>query len=288
MKGFKVNRVKYIIFVTDIVTNRVDMTRSIPKWLSGVLEKLELERPELVSTPQLEVFCEEVGLDVPTRVVASRLKERGWFLPTPQQGVWEFIPAEVAGAISSADPLIPVKAFRLANEGIECALTFQSAAWALGLADRVPAQIELAFELRPNVKVPAEISPTVFAWHLSSREAKGVPVLAPESLIVHMAHRPKAVRSWSGALEWLPDVAYEIKPEALVEELDGRPLSTWAKTGYLLQGLRPDAAQAIALACSPKHKVRFGPSQKAIRNDERWMVSDSILPFDPRSLEAVK
>ena len=37
----------------------------------------------------------------------------------------------------------------------------------------------------------------------------------------------------------------------------------------------------------PKSKTRFGPRSNALRNDERWKVSDTLLPFDPRELEAV-
>lgn len=103
-----------------------------------------------------------------------------------------------------------------------------------------------------------------------------------------MAQSPLSVRSWSGAAEWLPDVMYEVSGEALLKELEGRPASVWARTGYLVQGFRPDAAKAIGDAFSPKSKVRFGGRGKATRNDERWLVSDTILPFDPREMEAVR
>ena len=41
-----------------------------------------------------------VGVRTATRTVATRLRERGWLLPTGQRGVWEFAPAAVAGAYS--------------------------------------------------------------------------------------------------------------------------------------------------------------------------------------------
>lgn len=83
------------------------MARSIPKGFSGVLEELELERPQLVTTSQLASLCERSGIRTPAKVVASRLREKGWLLATPQRGVWEFAPAELAGPYSSADPLLP-------------------------------------------------------------------------------------------------------------------------------------------------------------------------------------
>ncbi len=75
------------------------MSRTIPKGLSGVLEALELERPQLVTMPQLAGICEKAGVRTPAKVVASRLRERGWLLPTTQRGVWEFAPA-TAGKFS--------------------------------------------------------------------------------------------------------------------------------------------------------------------------------------------
>ena len=262
------------------------MARSIPKGLSGVLEELELERPQLVTTSQLAELCERSGIRTPAKVVASRLRAKGWLLATPQRGVWEFAPAELAGAYSSADPLLPLKAHAAAHPGDRFALAAQTAAWALGLADRVPAVIDAAFERMP-ASVPDGVRASTYRPNVPTESAKGVSALSPESIVVHMAQRPSAVRSWQGVAEWLPDVAYELEAATLVDELAGRPGSVAARTGYLLQGMRPDVAEAVMEACPPRSKVRFGTGP-AIRNDERWQVSDSALSFDPREMEAVR
>ena len=57
--------------------------------------------------------------------------------------------------------------------------------------------------------------------------------------------------------------------------------------GYLLSGMRPDLTVEIGRDFEPKSKTRFGPRSNALRNDERWKVSDTLLPFDPRELGAV-
>lgn len=264
------------------------MARSIPMGLSGVLEELELERPELVTTADIARISEQAGVVMPARKVASRLKERGWLLATPQRGVWEFAPAEAAGAFSSSDPLLPIKAFALANPSVEHALTFQTAAWALGLADRVPARIEVAFTERPKVKIPEQVLAIAYASNLPTVDAKGSNVLAPEGIVVNLAQRPSSVRSWDSVREWLPDVSYELDAKAMLKELEGRPPSVWARAGYLIQGLRPDIAKSIETVCKPRAKIKFGTKGKALRNDERWMVSDSVLPFDPRKMESVR
>lgn len=267
--------------------SRVDMTRYLPQWLSPVVEGLELDRPELLTMAELCAIADEAGVKAPGYTIADRLRRLGWLLKTPQRGVWEFVPAESAGPYSTADPLLPAKAFALSHPGCSFALTLQTAAWALGLADRVPARIEVAFEQRPVVKVPREISPSVFESGIGTIEAREVPCLRAESIVVHMAQRPGAVRSWHGALEWLPDVVCEMEPEPLLAELAGRPQSVWSRVGYLLSGMRPDLAVEIGRDFEPKSKTRFGPRSNALRNDERWKVSDTLLPFDPRELEAV-
>lgn len=262
------------------------MARSIPKGLSEVLEELELERPQLVTTPQLSELCEHSGVRTPAKVVASRLRERGWLLATPQRGVWEFAPAELAGAYSSADSLLPLKAYAAAHPDHKFALASQTAAWALGLADRVPTVLDAAFERMPE-SVPDGVHASTYRPNIPTVAAKGTAALAPESIVVHMAQRPSAVRSWQGVAEWLPDVAYELDAATVLNELGGRPRSVAARTGYLLQGVRPDVADAVMEAIPPRSKVRFGTGS-AIRNDERWQVSDSTLPFDPREMEEAR
>lgn len=261
------------------------MARTIPRGLSSVLEELELERPQIVTTSQLAELCEREGVKTPAKVVAARLRERGWLLATPQRGAWEFAPAELAGAYTSADPLLPLKAHAAAHPKERFALAAQTAAWALGLADRVPAVLDAAFERMP-ASVPEGVRATTYRPSIPTRTAKGVPALAPESIVVHMAQRPSAVRSWAGAAEWLPDVAYELNPGSVLEELAGRPRSVAVRTGYLLQGMRPDVAAVVMGAWPPRSRVRFGTGP-AVRNDERWQVSDATLPFDPREMERV-
>src|SRR5262245_64940489 len=93
---------------------------------------------------RLDELVRSAGIRTKTRTVAARLRERGWLLPTGQRGVWEFAPAATAGAYSRNDPLTPLRAFLAQRPTARCALTFQAAAWAHSLADRVPVRIEIA------------------------------------------------------------------------------------------------------------------------------------------------
>ena len=270
-----------------IFDTKVDfMARTIPPSMGGVLEELELEQPALVTSEYLARLVKQQGLRTPVKVVAARLRERGWLLPTGRRGVWEFAPAALAGAHSRNDPVTPLRAFLAERPDARCALTFQAAAWAYGAADRVPARLEVAAVTSELAhQLPAALAGTVFKPRLDYQDLRNVPVLAVESVIVHMAARPGAVRSWASALEWLPDLAHMLAPGLLVEELSGRPASVRARTGYLLQGLRPDLAAAVRDVAPPTSKTWFGPRGPLRRHDATWQIADTLLPFNPRALE---
>jgi len=112
-------------------------------------------------------------------------------------------------------------------------------------------------------------------------------VLAVESVLVHMAAKPSAVRSWASAVEWLPDLAAELVWEAIAQELQVRPRAARARTGYLLTGLRPDLAERIGPLAETTSRTWFGPRGKPLRHDSRWQIADALLPFDPRTLGPV-
>lgn len=262
------------------------MARTIPPSMAGALERLELEQPTLVTSDELARSLAEDGVRTPVRVVAARLREKGWLLPTDRRGVWEFAPAAVAGPYSRNDPQTPLRAFMLQHPDARCALTFQAAAWAHGIADRVPARLEVAAADPATAPLlPRSLDVSVFAPHLQTVTIREVPVLAAESVLVHMAARPAAVRSWASAAEWLPGLAAEASWPALSAELHGRPASVIARTGYLLQALRPDLAAAARELSPPATKTWFGPRRSLLRHDNRWLIADTLLPFDPRTLE---
>lgn len=283
--------VKIIPKVTNLVTKDDVLTRSVSPGMAGILEELELEQPTLVTSERLNQLVEQQGLRTPVKVVAARLRDRGWLLPTGRRGVWEFAPAALAGPYSRNDPTADLRAFLLQRPQAKCGLTFQAAAWAHGFADRAPARLEVATaSAAVSKQLPASLAGSVFDPQLPMTETRGVPVLAPESVLVHMAARPAAVRSWASALEWLPELTESLSVEQVLTELAQRPASVQARTGYLLQGLRPDIALAIrgvwAIDGAKMNKTWFGPRGKLKRHDATWQIADTILPFSPSELRS--
>jgi len=264
------------------------MARTISRKMSGIINELELEGITYVNSEMLDSLVKKNNVKTQTAIVAKRLREKGWFLPTQQRGIWEYVPAAVAGVISNNDTLSPIKTFNLANPDCNCCLTLQSAAWALGLADRASSTVEAVVEKQPNVKIPEGLRVFIYKTNLPLKNTKGVKCLSPEAIIVHIASNPKIVKSWEGALEWIPDVVYEMSIDNLMRELDGRKDAVKARTGYFLQGMYPEAAEAIYKSFTVKSKIRFGRrDQPSIRNNEKWKIIDTVLPMNPKEMEKV-
>lgn len=268
------------------------MARTLSRGLAPVVEEMEVEQPELVTTAALEAIVERVGLRTPVRVVASRLKDQGWLLPTGQRGVWEFAPAAHGGPVGRNGVTTPLQAALKRRPDVRCGLTFQAAAWAHGLADRAPASLEIAVFDAGNVRA-LKGAGRVSTFHpvLPTVMLRGVPVLVVESVLVQMAERPGEVRSWASAREWLPDVAAEASWSRVMAELLGRPSGVRRRLGYLLSGVRPDLAKQLQVKEKPTRDGRwvlFGSADEPYRRDDAvWRVHDSLLPFDPGNLPHV-
>lgn len=265
------------------------MTRTITGSMAGILEELELEGTIYVTYQMLESLIKKNNIKTSTSMVASRLREKGWLLNTDQKGVWEYAPAAVAGAYSNNDPLASIKTFSIANPEVVCYVTLQTAAWVMGLADRVPSIVEAVVEEQPKLKINSGMKLYTYKTNLETKVVKGVKCLSPEGVIVHIATDPKVIKSWDSCMEWLPEIVYEAEIDEILKELEGKPESVRARTGYLLQGMYPDAADEIYKSSNIKSKNRFGSrTDPAIRNDEKWKIVDTAIPMNPKEMEKVK
>lgn len=272
-----------ILFVSTPDTNEVVMARSLSKGLAPVVERLELDRPQIVTLRDIEKICVEEGVGTEPRVVASRLKKAGWLLPAGKRGAWEFAPAELAGPYSSCDPLLPVKVLVATSCDVLPILRGQTAAWALGLADRVPATVEVVIRGNTSATLSDGVCACAYRTNLDPVHAKGVLSLAPEAIVIQMVERPSSVRSWDSASEWLPDVMAEMNEGDMLKELEGKFTATAQRTGYLLQGVRPDLAEKIRENVRVNSVARFGQG-KPKRYSARWKVVDSELSWNPEEM----
>ncbi len=68
------------------------------------------------------------------------------------------------------------------------------------------------------------------------------------------------------AEEWLPDVMAEMTIDATLEELRDKSTATVQRTGYLLQGARPDIADEVVRAIARANKWVVAPAGDAALN----------------------
>jgi len=265
------------------------MTRTISKSFAGILQELELERPLLVTSEQLSDLKKKHHVTSSVEVVAARLKAKGWLLPTDRQGVWEFAPAEVAGIYSTNDPLLCFRTFQAKYPAVKCALTFQTAAWVYGDSDRIPSSIHVSVaEYKHARPLRGHTLVLIFRPKLNTQVISNIPVLARESIIVQMTTKPSSVSSWVSVPEWLPDFCTQLSSDRIFEELAGRPICVSQRLGYLIQRLRPDIADEVKKRTEPVSNAWFGERKRTLRYDKRFLVADSLLPFDPKKLEGTK
>lgn len=261
------------------------VTRSVPFALAPVVEALEFEEAFLVTTERLDELRLSAGIKSSTAMVAKRLKDRGWLLETPQRGVWEFAPGSHAGPISRGQPFTDVLAVLEANPDLPAGISLSSALWAHGLLERTPDKPEVAIPVGKDAPAPLKRAARIvnLDWVLPLVTRKGAPVHSLETILVHLAARPAAVRSWSAILAALPDVVAEVDYGDVLKELSGRPAAVATRLAYLVHGLSPELAEAV----KPTHdhgKVWFGPRAPLKRHNSKFNIADTILPVDPATL----
>lgn len=260
------------------------MARSIPVALAPIVELLELEAPTTVTTRELAGLVERAGVRTPAHVVVQRLAERSWLLKTGIRGVWEFVPATHAGPYSQSDAWVGLRAVLHARPQLPVSIALGSALWLYDFTDRAPDIPELA--VPTGVHVPAGLGEGYrivrFAARLEPRQMRGLPVHQLASVLVHLAHRPSHVRSWTPVLDTLADLAAAVTVDDLRIELAGRAHATWVRLAYLLSGVAPDLVDQLDIA--PAGKVWFGPRGPLRRHDARWNLADTILPTRPSTL----
>lgn len=259
--------------------------RSLPPWLSGVLSELELDRPTVVTSEIVAGIRKQLGVRPPTHRIVEELRRRGWFLDTGVQGAWEFVPAERAGAISSGDPFLPLRATLQTTPKLPVSVALGSALWLLNLVDRAPDRHEVAMPKREYV--PVALKRAFRVVHHDARldplTVKGLPVQRAATVLVHLANRPTDVKSWGSVLSVLRELVSDASEAEIVAELRGRTAAARVRFAYLVSGIAPDLVESLSI--EPEGKVWFGPRQPLRRHSARWRVADTILPFPPPGSE---
>jgi len=255
--------------------------RSVPPWLAGVVGELELDRPAVVTTDIIRDIRQRLGVQSPAHRIIGELHARGWLLKSGAHGAWEFVPGERAGAISSGDPFLTLRATLETTPDVAVFVALGSALWLLDIADRSPDRQEVA--VPKGTRVPVALRREYRTVHHDARleavRVQGLPVHRPATVLAHLATRPTDVRSWGSVLTCLPALLDASPEDEIRAELEGRPHSTRVRFAYLVNGLAPDLVERLAI--EPAGKVWFGPRGPLRRHDAHWQIADTVLPTPP-------
>lgn len=115
-----------------------------------------------------------------------------------RQGAWEFEPASHAGRIGHGDPFLVLRAQLAVTPDLDARVALESALWQPGIVDRAPARHMLV--VPAGTRVPTALrrtfNVTAFDANIPPVRLDRLPVEAPASVLVHLAHRPTDVENW--------------------------------------------------------------------------------------------
>jgi predicted transcriptional regulator of viral defense system len=257
------------------------LTRTLPSTLAPVVETLELDAPQVVTTTELRALITEAKIRTDPYVTIHRLAEHGWLLPTGVRGVWEFAPAAHGGPIGHADPFLVLRAQLAATPGLDVRLALESALWQHGIADRVPGRHVVAVPSKNDAPTALRRAYTLswFRSRLPAARIGGLPIAAAETTLVQLAHAPSAVTNWGLILNCLADLVAVVDHDQVRDEAVARSNATLARLAYLTAPF--SEALATSLAVEDQGTVWFGPRTQVRRTDARWNIADTILPRAP-------
>ena len=271
------------------------MTRPRPRAVTKIVERLELEQAFLVTLADLRGLMNDLDAQSEPKLVAKRLRDRGWLLPTAFPSVWKFAPEAQAGPYPRGHPFREIIAAHRAHPALDLAVGLASALWAHGLTDRSPDRPEVA--VTPGARVPTGLSRACrvvrFQARLPPVILRDAPVHGLATVLVHLAARPTDVKSWGGVLDVLTDLVAAVAEaaptgglDALERELHDRPAAVRTRLAYLLHGVAPRWAKS--LTASSHGKVWFGPRGPLRRHHTALEVANTVLPMSPGDLPPVQ
>lgn len=250
--------------------------RSVPGWLAGVIQELELDRSTLVTVDDIQRARPDLDRAVARRAITD-LVRRGWLRPIGMRGTYEFIPGAAAGPYPSGDPWLILRA-ELARGPSQFHVGANSAAWLLGYAQRSPSPHIVV--TAPEVRIPRLLRATYCVLTAAPAPAHGsvdgLPVPTPPELLVEVAQLAPRLRL-DAARGWLCRLIEDATPSDVVRALHDRGVATRARAGYLADLCGADAHAAAVATLGPIGKGPFytGPRRAGGPFSARWRVYDT-------------
>lgn len=282
-----------------VVRSSVGPDRRIPRWASGLLGRLAVDRPAVVTRADIAAYLAESGAERDVERTTRQLQELGWLAALHLKGVWAYLPP---GEGEIVDPYIDLRAWRARDADARFALAGEAAAWHLGYLDRAfsgpvavwcPPDHRLPHGLRPHVSlvrirlagVPDRLitpSPALLRRRGLdlTRWAAGLPAFGPEALVVQLAARPASFRAWADLVPHLGALAGDCEGPRIAQLLAEESSSTWQRAAYVLHSGRQRDLAVHVLASRPAGPLphaSFGTVGPAALWSPEFNVTDRLI-----------
>jgi hypothetical protein len=277
---------------------RVPSDRRIPAWAAGVLSRLALEHPAVVTRDDIAAHLRAAGSDRDVDPTVRELQRLGWLMSLHLKGVWAYVPP---GESQVIDPYIDLRGWKAREADAVFALAGEAVAWHLGYTNRpytgavavwIPEKTQLPSGLRAHLSVvtlgwlssdAVHLGPTTQLLHRRRLDvlswAGGLPGFGPEAFVVQLAARPASFRAWADLVPHLNQLAEDCDIDRLVELIGTKSTSTWQRAAYLIYcGGREDDGLEL-LDHRPRRrlvKVQYGEGPNTVWAP-RFQVADRLI-----------
>ncbi len=252
------------------------LPRSIPRWLAGVVQELELTRPRFVTVDDIARILAHSRPVVRNGIL--ELTKRGWLRPTGIRATYEFIPGEAAGPFPSGDRWLVLRAELESHPGA-FHVGATSAAWLRGYAQRAPKPHIVVARSETWIPRPLRANYTVLLTcpAPASDQKDGLPLPTPSELVAEVAQLAPRLQL-DAAQGWLRRLFDDTTPEDVAETLRDRSPATRARAGYFAEvcGAQSYANAIAAVGNGGAGPYYTGPRYAAsVGYAPRWRVHDS-------------
>lgn len=234
-------------------TDSEPAARRIPRWATSIVARLSQDQPTVLSRSEVTAYLDELGDARDVDETIGQLVRLGWLRPTTRRGVWAFLP--LGHEAGTADPYLPLRAWRAGDPHAVFALAGEAAAWHLGyLARRFigPIRVWLPEGERPPFGTRSKVSTVHLGWAAEmvravqptrallrrrgldlTRWAGGLPAFGPEALLAQLSIRPSSFTPWVDLADHLDLFVGDCDSERVCTLLADHPPTAWQRAAYL-------------------------------------------------------
>jgi predicted transcriptional regulator of viral defense system len=253
--------------------------RTISRSIADVVAYLEQQEKTIATAKEIAQFLGVDRDDQRLSDVLQSLRRRGWLLPLPIRGAYEFLPAR-AGTNPSGDPWIELRLLLATERSLRFQVALVSAAFLRGYAERKPRKdillVNKEQSLRPRLRDVFRVIRTKPERLFGSELLQGLPVSNASRLVLECVLYWRFAGDLRSRGHWVGQCLRDASAETVrrwSRELGG---SVPRRVGYLAERF---GAEHIANVLVPRRTgaiAYLGPKHERGEFNAKWRVYDTL------------